>query len=727
MEQNNIITNATIFDLFAGGGLVPIGARRAGWKSIGGVEINKQAADFYANSMGHRPVVADITDVDPKDAVLFPNKPTWLHASPPCQHFSKARTGGARTDHPDKDAGKQVCKFIREWLPAYFTLENVTDYNKSESLWQIEACLTKCGYWFQRIVINAADYGVPQKRKRLWVIAARMEVVPFPILPAPNPKHIGWYSAIEDLLPSLRETTLAPWQVKALVERAEVLRTKLIANSNTTSRQIKEAWEPAMVMARSKDSFNPRILIGPQVWNTPVGGDLPAPAVVKTHGACTGKFLPPDNGYQYRPSREEILEMIKASTVLAANAHVAARFQSLKDHEYELPKKVNKPDEVNQLLAGSIIGNGVPPAITEMLGRCFAQNIPPAAASPSSPFDVRSIARDLIEKTGEKVSDKFHSHLVEFLAEAYGIRRSELVPDLQCFVNAQASVHQGEKNNIAGSIQLSPGRVRKKGGKNVTTMGVPESRNTLNFELCDLLYDSLAFTDVLTGCRTTPEFALNRQLITLDQFPTEPRSVLLSSYDLLIDEKHVAGLRVKQRWSVQDGWDAVKETVAAAKYLASQRSQTERLKLILVCQGVDAFQYRRCTEQILEFTTPDDVIGFGGWCILGREKSYMPTFWQSMKEVIPLIAQVTQRVHIFGVTWYKKHQGISPPLPGLLKMCDEYGITLSTDGRSPIDNALRKDWKRAGAKFPYWRHNLAWTKAKMATLRESAEYQQFII
>ncbi|PSB48524.1 hypothetical protein C7B80_05570 [Cyanosarcina cf. burmensis CCALA 770] len=76
------------------------------------------------------------------------------------------------------------------------------------------------------------------------------------------------------------------------------------------------------------------------------------------------------------------------------------------------------------------------------------------------------------------------------------------------------------------------------------------------------------------------------------------------------------------------------------------------------------------------------------------------------------------------MTWYKPIRGCIPPLPILLYQCDRYGIKLTTDGRSPIANALWSDWRKAGATFPYWRHNLAWVKAEIATLRDSAFYQK---
>jgi hypothetical protein len=76
------------------------------------------------------------------------------------------------------------------------------------------------------------------------------------------------------------------------------------------------------------------------------------------------------------------------------------------------------------------------------------------------------------------------------------------------------------------------------------------------------------------------------------------------------------------------------------------------------------------------------------------------------------------------VTWYKPTKGFpAPPLPILLHECDRYGLELSTDGTSPIGKALWSEWKKAGATFPYWRHNLAWTKAELATLRDSSCYR----
>jgi hypothetical protein len=346
---------------------------------------------------------------------------------------------------------------------------------------------------------------------------------------------------------------------------------------------------------------------------------------------------------------------------------------------------------------------------------------------PSKNIDFEFLANSLIQSKSSR-SKRFKGFLIDYLQESYGIQRSTLSPDLESFANVQSSTYQKERNNVCGSVQLSPVRT----GKGINKKTVPyTSWNAGDIDpfCCDLLLDSGAFTDVLTNSRTTPEDSLSRQLKFLGIADKKFHKTYIVSYDLLIDEKYINGERKKQRWSVEDAWTAVESTIDAAKYLDSQRNNLSGFTLIQSCQGVDASQYLKCVEKILPFCQKDDVIGLGGWCILGRQKSYLPIFWETINQIIPAIAESgIKKVHIFGCTWYKPSQGFPlPPLQGLLALCDKYHLKVSTDSRSLIGNAL---WKkegnspqRAGAEFTYWRHNLAWVKTELATLREHPAYQ----
>jgi len=333
-------------------------------------------------------------------------------------------------------------------------------------------------------------------------------------------------------------------------------------------------------------------------------------------------------------------------------------------------------------------------------------------------IDVEKTADDLIYD--RPVSKHFRDHLMGFLMEAYGIDLNPLTPDLEVFVNCQSNTYQKELNNICGSVQLSPVRVTGKEKKKVISRR-PDC-GQIDFSKSKLLYDSGAFSDVSTGCRVTAEESLTRQLHTLSLLP-QFSQVDIVSYDLLIDEKHVNGAKIKNRWSVEEGIVAVRETVEASRYLDSQRDRLNGYGIIQSCQGVDAEQYLECVEEVLQYCKPEDCLGLGGWCILGMQKRWLPTFHQVVEKVIPVVAEAgIKRVHIFGVTWYKASRGYPPPLPLLLYYCDLYGIKLSTDGRSPISNALWKNYRQAGATFPNWRHNLAWVKTEMACLKDSPHY-----
>lgn len=244
--------------------------------------------------------------------------------------------------------------------------------------------------------------------------------------------------------------------------------------------------------------------------------------------------------------------------------------------------------------------------------------------------------------------------------------------------------------------------------------------------------DSGAFTDKPRE-RLTPEQALNRQL-NWEIKATEKWSVYgkvsgdwmakgIVSYDLLIDEVWTNEKRHKQRWSIKEADQAVRETVIAAQYLVSQRERLAPRKLILSCQGVDAIQYRECMQEILSIASPNDVIGFGGWCILGRFKSWIPEFWRTLRATLPLIAtNGNTNIHIFGVLY-------QPALGGLVWLADRYGLSVSTDSTAPIKSAIcttPEKRKKAGCRVAsgYWLDNVNWWINSLKHIRGSEYYQE---
>lgn len=193
-----------------------------------------------------------------------------------------------------------------------------------------------------------------------------------------------------------------------------------------------------------------------------------------------------------------------------------------------------------------------------------------------------------------------------------------------------------------------------------------------------VLLDSGAFSDGPQR-RLDFEAALSRQIAHAEKWGYKEQVEWSVAYDLLIDERWMGGVRYKSRWAISEAWEAVDITVRACEYYAKNRHRLPGSGgLVLPVQGVDAVQQCYCAERVISFLDPDkDILGLGGWCILGKRPKLLPEFWRTMWALIPGAARRgVKRVHIFGVM-------LAKALGGLLWICDEYGIKLSTDSSGP--------------------------------------------
>lgn len=162
----------TARNLFSGGEGVGLGMKAAGIHVLPGIEFDKDIAGV-AEKNGFETIFADILNIDPSTL----EKTDILHASPPCSNFSLANANGSETKN-DIDLARKIASFIEIQQPKYFTLENVYAYRKSQSWQTIANKLNECGYWYDLNHISAADYGVPQTRKRMIVRAIKNGFLP---------------------------------------------------------------------------------------------------------------------------------------------------------------------------------------------------------------------------------------------------------------------------------------------------------------------------------------------------------------------------------------------------------------------------------------------------------------------------------------------------------------------------------------------------------------------
>lgn len=169
----------TAVDLFAGAGGATRGLRDAGFRTLAAVENDRDAAETYRrNNRRVRLFCADIREVDPLDLLtaggLSLGSLDLLKACPPCQGFSSLANG--RPDHPRNDLVLYVSHFVAAMGPKIVLLENVPGLARDRRLPELCDQLVDLGYRFHSSVMNASEFGTPQRRKRFILYAVRRDI-----------------------------------------------------------------------------------------------------------------------------------------------------------------------------------------------------------------------------------------------------------------------------------------------------------------------------------------------------------------------------------------------------------------------------------------------------------------------------------------------------------------------------------------------------------------------
>lgn len=158
-------------DLFAGCGGLSLGFASAGFKLVGAVDNWEPAVKTYRrNFTDHEIFNLDLSDVEKSIAVLNELTPDLIVGGPPCQDYSHA---GKRDETRGRaDLTVSYAKIIAGIKPKWFVMENVDQIMKSEKLVEARAIFKKAGYGLTEKVLDASLCGVPQKRKRFFMIGA---------------------------------------------------------------------------------------------------------------------------------------------------------------------------------------------------------------------------------------------------------------------------------------------------------------------------------------------------------------------------------------------------------------------------------------------------------------------------------------------------------------------------------------------------------------------------
>jgi DNA (cytosine-5)-methyltransferase 1 len=187
----------TVLDLFAGAGGWSLACARLGLSDVG-IERDPQACETR-RAAGYATVQADVAAVRPDDYAGIDG----LIASPPCQPFSPAGTRRG-TDDPRGRFVFQPMRFARRIRPAWIALEEVPPVLP---LWRrFAADLARLGYATWTGVLSAEEYGVPQTRRRAFLLASHTAAHVGP----PTPTHTR-----HDPARPRRRPPLTPWVAMA--------------------------------------------------------------------------------------------------------------------------------------------------------------------------------------------------------------------------------------------------------------------------------------------------------------------------------------------------------------------------------------------------------------------------------------------------------------------------------------------------------------------------------
>lgn len=180
-------------DLFSGCGGLTLGLKNAGYQVIGAIEIEPVAVKTYLENHPEVKVwPTDICDISGNEICkalgLNIGELDLLAGCPPCQGFSTLTTlNGSRTPDEERqqknDLVFEFMRLVRELQPRAVMLENVPGLFKDQRLTKVLTELGELGYHNNREdvvkILNVADFGVPQRRRRMILMTTRIGKVNF--------------------------------------------------------------------------------------------------------------------------------------------------------------------------------------------------------------------------------------------------------------------------------------------------------------------------------------------------------------------------------------------------------------------------------------------------------------------------------------------------------------------------------------------------------------------
>ena len=167
-----------VLDLFSGCGGLSSGFKMAGFKIVGAIDNDSDSIDtFKKNFKKGKFYVKDINKINKYEIKKNFKKVDVIIGGPPCQGFSNANRWHKNYNDPRNLLFLKFIEFVKIIKPKMVLIENVSGIlskSKGSKIEKIKDILEKIKYKVNYKILNASDYGVPQIRRRVFIVGNRV-------------------------------------------------------------------------------------------------------------------------------------------------------------------------------------------------------------------------------------------------------------------------------------------------------------------------------------------------------------------------------------------------------------------------------------------------------------------------------------------------------------------------------------------------------------------------
>lgn len=335
-------------DLFCGIGGLTCGLEKAGIPVVAGIDIDGKCEYAYSTNNNSKFIQKSIDKVKVSEInnLLHGADLRILVGCAPCQPFSShQKDKHNRSKHKDWKLLYQFGRLVKGVKPDIVSMENVPEIVKERVFEDFVKTLIACGYHVNYQVVNVADYGVPQRRRRLILLASNGDEVKLL-----NPTHKNHHVTVGDVIKSLPaiaagcQNELDPLHVTSSLTEVNLKRIQASIPGGTW-----HDWPDELMLDchRGKSGKTYSAVYGRMKWD-----DLAPTITTQFTSYGTGRFGHPEQNRALTLREGAILQSFPF------------------DYEF-----IEKKQKVVLKQISRQIGNAVPPRLGEVIGLSIIQSI----------------------------------------------------------------------------------------------------------------------------------------------------------------------------------------------------------------------------------------------------------------------------------------------------------------------------------------------------------------